>query len=147
MTATVSPHQARRAEPAGGKSRDAMGCETAPSQRIAADLRRAIRGGEYSPGHQLPSGSVLMARYGMARQTVQNPIDLLRVEGLVLGRSGAGWFVREPPVVQRLARNRLSRDERSTGRGAFVTDATDGGLDAERARRGPPRIGRRAHRS
>lgn len=68
-----------------------------------------------------------MARYGVARQTVQNAIDLLRVEGLVVGRSGVGWFVREPPVVQRLARNRLSRDERSAGRGAFVTDATDGG--------------------
>lgn len=101
--------------------------ELAPSRKIAADLRRAIRGGEYSPGHQLPSGSVLMARYGVARQTVQNAIDLLRVEGLVVGRSGAGWFVREPPVVHRLARNRLSRDERSAGRGAFVTDATEGG--------------------
>lgn len=101
--------------------------EVAPSRRIAADLRRAIRSGEYRPGHQLPSGSVLMARYGVARQTVQNAIDLLRVEGLVVGRSGAGWFVRQPPVVQRLARSRLSRDERSAGRGAFVTDATDGG--------------------
>ncbi|MGH3778100.1 MAG: GntR family transcriptional regulator [Pseudonocardiaceae bacterium] len=102
--------------------------ELAPSRRIAADLRRAIRSGEYGPGHQLPSGSVLMARYGVARQTVQNAIDLLRVEGLVVGRSGAGWFVREPPVVQkRLARIRLSRDERSAGRGTFIIDATDGG--------------------
>lgn len=100
--------------------------EPSPSRRIAADLRRAIRSGEYSPGHQLPSGSVLMARYGVARQTVQNAIDLLRAEGLVVGRSGAGWFVRERPAVQRLARSRLSRDERAAGCDTFVTDAADG---------------------
>ncbi len=101
--------------------------ELTPSRRIAADLRQAIRSGEYRPGHQLPSGSVLMARYGVARQTVQNAIDLLRTEGLVVGRQGAGWFVRERPAVQRLARSRLSRDERSAGRGAFTSDATEGG--------------------
>lgn len=65
-----------------------------------------------------------MARYGVARQTMQNAIDLLRAEGLVVGRSGAGWFVRE-----RLARNRLSRDERVAGRGTFATDAADGGWE------------------
>ena len=98
-----------------------------PSRRIAADLRQAIRSGEYRPGHQLPSGSALMARYTVARQTVQNAIDVLRLEGLVVGRQGAGWFVRERPAVQRLARSRLSRDERSTGRGAFLSDAADSG--------------------
>lgn len=108
--------------------------EPAPSRRIAADLRHAIRDGEYRPGHQLPSGSVLMARYGVARQTVQNAIDLLRAEGLVIGRSGAGWFVRERPAVQRLARNRLSRDERVAGRGT-ATDAADvAGNPASRSR-------------
>ena len=80
-----------------------------PYRRIAADLRQAIRSGEYRPGHQLPSGSVLMARYKVARQTVQNAIDVLRLEGLVVGRQGAGWFVRERPAVQRLARSRLSK--------------------------------------
>ena len=101
--------------------------DSTPSRRIAADLRQAIGSGEYRPGHQLPSGSVLMARYKVARQTVQNAIDVLRLEGLVVGRQGAGWFVRERPAVQRLARSRLSRDERSAGRGAFLSDAADGG--------------------
>lgn len=98
--------------------------ESAPSRRIAADLRQAISDGEYRPGHQLPSGTTLMARYQVARQTVQNAMDLLRAEGLIVGRVGAGWFVRERPVVQRLARSRLSRDERSAGRGTFATDAS-----------------------
>jgi GntR family transcriptional regulator len=67
-----------------------------PFRRIASDLRDAIESGEYQPGHQLPSGSALSQRYGVARQTVQSAIDLLRSEGLVIGRQGAGWFVAEP---------------------------------------------------
>lgn len=101
--------------------------ELTPSRRIAADLRQAIRNGEYRPGHQLPSGSVLMARYGVARQTVQNAINLLRGEGLVSGRQGAGWFVREKPAVLRLASSRLKRSERAAGRGASASDAAQGG--------------------
>lgn len=99
-----------------------------PSRRIAADLRSAIQRGEYSPGHQLPSGSALMARYGVARQTVQNAIDLLRAEGLVTSRPGAGVFVRDRPAVRRLARSRLSRAARQAGRGAFLADASSGGF-------------------
>ena len=72
--------------------------ESAPFRRIAADLRESIRRGEYAPGHQLPSASALVERYGVARQTVQNAIDLLRAEGLVFGRQGAGWFVSEPTM-------------------------------------------------
>lgn len=65
-----------------------------------------------------------MQRYGVARQTVQNAIDLLRKEGLVIGRQGAGWFVREQPVVYRVSGMRLRRSERQAGRGALLTDAT-----------------------
>ncbi|MCK2238116.1 MULTISPECIES: GntR family transcriptional regulator [unclassified Crossiella] len=99
-----------------------------PYRRIAADLRIAIEQGEYRPGHQLPSGSVLMKRYDVARQTVQNAIDLLRVEGWVVSRPGAGVFVRDRPVVQRLSRNRLSRETRQAGRGAFLADAEASGF-------------------
>lgn len=73
-----------------------MPAEPRPFRRIAADLREAIQSGEYLPGHQLPSGSALVHRYGVARQTVQSAIDLLRAEGLVIGRQGAGWFVAGP---------------------------------------------------
>lgn len=98
-----------------------------PSRRIAADLRASIVREEYLPGHQLPSGTALMAQYGVARQTVQNAIELLRGEGLVTSRAGAGVFVRERPTVRRLARNRLSRAARHAGRGAFIADtAADG---------------------
>lgn len=98
-----------------------------PSRQIATDLRKAISDGEYRPGHQLPSGSALAKRYDVARPTVQKAIDLLRLEGLIVGRQGAGWFVREKPAVLRLASSRLKRSEREAGRGAFVTDASQGG--------------------
>jgi len=75
-----------------------MADELRPFRRIAADLREAIQSGEYRPGHQLPSGSTLVERYGVARQTVQSAIDVLRAEGLVVGRQGAGWFVAEPKI-------------------------------------------------
>jgi GntR family transcriptional regulator len=65
-------------------------------RRIAADLRDAIRRGEYLPGHQLPSGTALAAQYQVATQTVWNAINLLRAEGLVVGLQGAGVFVAKP---------------------------------------------------
>lgn len=95
---------------------------------IADDLRTAIRTGEYQPGHQLPSTSALRQRHRAATATVNSAINLLRDEGLVEGRPGAGVFVRERPTVKRLARNRLSRAERDAGRGAMMTDATSGGF-------------------
>lgn len=69
-----------------------------------------------------------MQRYGVARQTVQNAIDLLRAEGLVSSRAGSGVFVRERPSVRRLSRNRLSREARRQGSGAFLADAAADGF-------------------
>jgi GntR family transcriptional regulator len=64
-----------------------------------------------------------MARYDVARQTINNAFDILRSEGLTVSRPGAGVFVRERPTVRRVARNRLSRESRAAGRGAFLADA------------------------
>jgi GntR family transcriptional regulator len=98
-----------------------------PSRQIAADLREAIRNGEYRPGHQIPSGRALSERYEVSRPTVQKAIELLRVEGLIEGRQGAGWFVRERPAVIRVGSSRLRRSEREAGRGATMTDAAQAG--------------------
>jgi GntR family transcriptional regulator len=75
------------------------------NQRIANDLRVAIHCGDYLPGHRLPSGRTLMRKYGVARQTVQNAFDLLRGEGLIVTRPGAGAFVRDHQAVVRLDRS------------------------------------------
>jgi GntR family transcriptional regulator len=97
-------------------------------QRIATDLRGSIERGEYPPGHRLPSGRALMRQYRVARQTVQNAFDLLRGEGMIVTRPGAGAYVRSRPAVLRLARNRLERSARSAGRGPFVVDAQTSGF-------------------
>jgi GntR family transcriptional regulator len=50
-----------------------------------------------------------MRKYGVARQTVQNAFDMLRGEGLIDTRTGAGTFVRHRPATLRLPRNRPVR--------------------------------------
>lgn len=55
-----------------------------------------------------------MRQYRVARQTVQNAFDLLRGEGMIVTRPGAGAFVRTRPAVQHLTRNRLERSGRRT---------------------------------
>jgi DNA-binding transcriptional regulator YhcF (GntR family) len=80
-----------------------------PYIQVAGALRAAILTKTFEPGDQLPSGSQLAARYGVARMTVQQAIRVLRDEGLVVSRQGSGVFVRERtarpvalrPVVER----------------------------------------------
>jgi DNA-binding transcriptional regulator YhcF (GntR family) len=66
-----------------------------PYVQVAGALRAAILTKTVQPGEQLPSGSQLAKRYGVARMTVQQAIRLLRDEGLVVSRQGSGVFVRE----------------------------------------------------
>ncbi len=66
-----------------------------PSRRIADDLRAQISDGTFGAGNKLPSERDLAARYGTARNTAKEAIDILRREGLVVARHGAGAFVRE----------------------------------------------------
>jgi GntR family transcriptional regulator len=93
---------------------------------IARDLRAAIERGDYEPGARLPSRSSLMQQYGVAPQTVVNAINSLRNEGLVIGLTGSGWYVRRRQPLLRSARTRLSRAERAAGRGTFISDAHAG---------------------
>jgi GntR family transcriptional regulator len=91
-------------------------------RRIAADLRAAIRRGEYLPGHQLPSGTALAAQYKVATQTVWNAINLLRAEGLVVGLQGAGVFVAKPRMkyYASLTGSRAKRLEANRQRSTFT---------------------------
>src|SRR6266536_5539571 len=66
-----------------------------PYIQIANAVRAAILTRTFAPGEQLPSGSELAKRYGVARMTVQQAIRLLREEGLVVSRQGSGIYVRE----------------------------------------------------
>jgi DNA-binding LacI/PurR family transcriptional regulator len=59
-------------------------------------LRKAIRGGDFQPGAQLPTEFELMQHYGVSRTTVSRTLRDLETEGLVRRRRGSGSFVQEP---------------------------------------------------
>lgn len=64
-------------------------------ERIAADLRDDIMSGELPPGSKLPSTTHLKTRFDASNATVQKALQLLKGEGLVVGRAGAAVTVRE----------------------------------------------------
>ncbi|MGW2213600.1 GntR family transcriptional regulator [Nonomuraea sp. NPDC001684] len=66
-----------------------------PFQQVATQLRAAILTRKFAPGEKLPSGPELAKTFGVARQTIQQAIRLLREEGLIVSRQGSGVFVRE----------------------------------------------------
>lgn len=70
---------------------------------IAHDLRERIALGEFGDVGALDSESQLGARYDVSRPTVRRALELLRDEGLVEPRHGAGWFVTGSAFQQRLA--------------------------------------------
>jgi GntR family transcriptional regulator len=71
---------------------------------LADALRSRIAARNVGPGGAL-AGEVELAReFGTSRVTVRRALDLLRQEGLVTSRRGAGWFATIDPVRQPLGR-------------------------------------------
>lgn len=71
---------------------------------LADALRARIAAGEIGRGGALASEGDLGREYGASRVTVRRALDLLRSEGLVVSRRGAGWFAALDPVRQPLGR-------------------------------------------
>ncbi|MEU3407938.1 GntR family transcriptional regulator [Streptomyces sp. NPDC006670] len=74
--------------------------DTAPDPRplhlrIAADLRDAVMNGELAPGSKVPSTARLKERFDASNATIQKALQVLKAEGLVVGRAGAAVTVRE----------------------------------------------------
>ncbi|QMU79113.1 GntR family transcriptional regulator [Streptacidiphilus sp. PB12-B1b] len=63
-------------------------------ERIAAELRDEILGGELEPGASLPSTARLTERFRASNATVQKAVQVLKDERLVVGRAGAAVTVR-----------------------------------------------------
>jgi integrase len=66
-----------------------------PYQRIAADLRAAIRCGALQPGDPLPTNKDLAARYGVSVATAHRAVELLTSGGEVLTSRGKRATVAE----------------------------------------------------
>jgi GntR family transcriptional regulator len=73
------------------------------ARSIAAHLREQIRSGELPPGEPLPTSRELAETYGVTTKTVTAGIDLLKVEGLVVGERGGRRRVRaDRPITWNL---------------------------------------------
>jgi GntR family transcriptional regulator len=71
---------------------------------LADALRARIVARDLGAGGALAGELELAREYGTSRVTVRRALDLLRQEGLVRSRRGAGWFAAVDPVRQPLGR-------------------------------------------
>jgi GntR family transcriptional regulator len=92
-------------------------------KQIAQGIREAVSSGRLSPGDRVPSESQLMDHFGVARMTVRQALADLRAEGLLRSEHGRGVFVRDRPVVRRVASDRFARRHREEGQAAFLAEA------------------------
>ncbi|MFD9465577.1 GntR family transcriptional regulator [Streptomyces sp. NPDC060027] len=94
-------------------------------QRIADDLKRAIKDGVYAPGDRLPGENDLMATYEVARMTARQALGVLRSEGVAEARKGSGVFVRAFRPLRRRGIQRLAKENWGAGRSIWAVDVED----------------------
>ena len=85
--------------------------KTPSRDNIANDLREKIRTGSLAPGAKLPSEAEIKDQYGVSQTTARAAITVLRGEGLIEVRQGAGSFVRNFELILRDATTRLSAQQ------------------------------------
>ncbi|MEV0120628.1 GntR family transcriptional regulator [Streptomyces sp. NPDC050703] len=100
-------------------------------RRIADALREAVQSGEYGPGDRLPGENDLMAAYGVARMTARHALSVLRDEGVVEARKGAGVFVRAYRPLRRRGIQRLARQQWGGGRSIWSADIENRDLEVD----------------
>ncbi|MFF5315574.1 MULTISPECIES: GntR family transcriptional regulator [Streptomyces] len=103
-----------------------MASETSPKrpkyQRIADDLKAAIESGQYGPGDRLPGESALAEQYGVATLTARQALKILRTEGLVETKKGAGARVISFRPIRRHGIQRLTRAQWGAGKSIWSAD-------------------------
>lgn len=93
---------------------------------IADALREKIDSGGLPPGSKVPSENELMGTYGVEQPTARRALEVLKNEGLIVARRGAGTFVREFRLYRRRSPARLAESGWGAGRSIWKSD------DAER---------------
>lgn len=76
--------------------------------KISSALRRDLTEGIFRPGDRLPSESALTREYSVSRTVVREAIAILRADGLVEARKGAGVFAVEIKPAKELPFNDLA---------------------------------------
>lgn len=114
-------------------------------QQIADELRAEIVSKAIAPGTKLPSESKLRERFSregahLSTTVIRQALDVLKSEGLVVGKQGVGVVVREFRPIRRPAVQRLSSEVWYAGRSIWDVDLEDRPLrvDVEVARVDPP---------
>ncbi|MEU6647352.1 UTRA domain-containing protein [Streptomyces albidoflavus] len=98
------------------------------ARSIADDLRDQIRAGQLAPGARLPTTRQLAERYGVSPKTVSSAVDILKVEGLVLGEQGGRRTVRaDRPVTWNLTQFERGSRRDSTSMDDWSTAIKDAG--------------------
>jgi DNA-binding GntR family transcriptional regulator len=67
-------------------------------QEVADDLRQRIGTGEFPVGAAIPSTAKLTGDYRVSTTVVRAAIAQLRADGVLIGRTGKGVFVRATPA-------------------------------------------------
>ena len=96
-------------------------------RQVAAELRAAIKRGDYPAGSALPSQPDLARQYGLNQTSINRAIAILRAEGLVRVEHGRGAYVQEIPTVKRVRRI----PQGSTSGGSFAAEMRKAGLEPE----------------
>ena len=94
-------------------------------RQVAAELRAAIKRGDYPAGEALPSQPELARQYGLNQTSINRAIAVLRAEGLVRVEHGRGAFVQEVPTVKRVRRI----PHGGTSGGSFAAEMRSAGLE------------------
>lgn len=85
-------------------------------QAIGATLRNDIAEGRYATGDRLPGEMALAERFGVNRHTIRHALTLLKQEGLVHSRRGAGVYVLAQPADYPLGKRvRFHQNLRAAG--------------------------------
>ena len=71
-------------------------------RKVYETLRTEILGGRYSAARKFPSSTALARRFGIARFTIRQALDLLVREGFVRSERGRGTFVTERGASRRI---------------------------------------------
>ena len=67
-----------------------------PRIQIADALREEIASGQLTAGKRFPTIRDLVARFGVAQNTVQAAVEILKAEGVVVSHGNRGMFVENP---------------------------------------------------
>ncbi|MFE2586681.1 GntR family transcriptional regulator [Streptomyces sp. NPDC059378] len=98
------------------------GAQPTKAEQIADALRTAIEHGDYGPGDRLPGENALAEQHGVATLTARRALGILRTEGLIETKKGAGARVVSFTPIRRRGIQRLARAQWGSGRTVWAAD-------------------------